>query len=155
MTPSPVDHPDATDLLRAYFTELIARYSRRTATEAEIDAALADEPSDDLVPPTGLFLVARYGEQAVGCIALKQLTPQIAELKRVFVRSPFRGLGGGTRLLTAIERSARELGATAMRLDVRDDLVEARRLYARNGYVQIPPYSAARYADYWLEKQLG
>ncbi|WP_344314320.1 GNAT family N-acetyltransferase [Fodinicola feengrottensis] len=154
VAPEPVAGPDATDLLRLYFTELIVRYSRRTATEAEIDEALADEPSADLVPPTGLFLVARYRNQPVGCVGLKVLTPQITELKRVFIREPYRGLGGGSRVLDAIEQAARALGATAMRLDVRADLVEARRLYARNGYVEIAPYSDARYADHWLEKQL-
>jgi hypothetical protein len=41
------------------------------------------------------------------------------------------------------------------RLDTRHDLVEARRLYATHGYVEIPPYSDNPYADHWFDKRLA
>ncbi len=65
------------------------------------------------------------------------------------------GPGGGRRLLEAVERAAREfLGARAVRLDTRGDLVEARALYARSGYAEIPDYNGEKYADHWFEKIL-
>ncbi|MEU8183686.1 GNAT family N-acetyltransferase [Micromonospora sp. NPDC049044] len=63
-------------------------------------------------------------------------------------------VGGGAALLAAVERVARTAGEDRIRLDTRDDLVEARALYARHGYVEIPPYSSDRYAEHWFEKQL-
>ncbi|MEK8105288.1 GNAT family N-acetyltransferase [Micromonospora sp. M12] len=44
-------------------------------------------------------------------------------------------------MLAALEQRARAAGADRIRLDTRDDLVEARALYARHGYVEIPAYS--------------
>lgn len=48
-----------------------------------------------------------------------------------------------------------DMGLTTARLDTRKDLVEARRLYARNGYVEIPAYNSSPYADHWFEKRLA
>lgn len=51
---------------------------------------------------------------------------------------------------------ARRVGAgrSRLRLDTRGDLVEARRLYERLGYREVPPFNAGRYAEHWLEKTL-
>jgi GNAT superfamily N-acetyltransferase len=154
VTPVPVAHPDAIAVLRQYFMEMASRYYGRPATAHEVDAALAEEPSDDLDAPTGLFLLARRQHTIVGCAGLRRLNPQIAELTRVFVHPGARRRGGGSRLLAAAEQAARDRGATTIRLDTRHDLVEARNLYARHGYVEIPPYNDSRYADHWFEKHL-
>lgn len=47
-----------------------------------------------------------------------------------------RGLGA--RFVRELERLAREHAHTTLRLDTRSDLVEARRLYARLGYQEVP-----------------
>lgn len=154
VAPVPVDHPEAADLLRRYFTEIVSRYHRRIANAEEIDAAMTEDPSADLVPPGGLFLLASRGDVVAGCAGLRLLAPETAEIKRLFVRADARRLGGGSFLLAAAERSATDLGATTMRLDTRHDLVEARRLYGAHGYVEVPPYADARYADHWFEKPL-
>jgi hypothetical protein len=38
-----------------------------------------------------------------------------------------------------------------LRLDTRQDLVEARVLYARHGFREVEPFNTGRYADHWLE----
>ncbi|WP_305070623.1 GNAT family N-acetyltransferase [Micromonospora tarensis] len=88
-----------------------------------------------------------------GCAGLRW-RPDFAELTRVFVRPAHRGVGGGAALLAAVEQAARAAGAYRIRLDTRHDLVEARALYARHGYVEIPAYSRGPYAEHWFEKQL-
>jgi GNAT superfamily N-acetyltransferase len=145
----PVTEPDAARLLRAYFTEVASRYYGRAATEAEIDAAMAEDPNDDLA----VFLVARRDDVPAGCVGLRLLDPGTAELTRMYVWPEDRGNGGGAAMLGAIETAARNLGAQAVRLDTRGDLVEARRLYARHGYVEIPAYNHGRYAEHWFEKK--
>jgi GNAT superfamily N-acetyltransferase len=57
-------------------------------------------------------------------------------------------------LIAAIEDEARKAGATRMRLDTRKDLVEARALYPRHGYVETADYNASPFADHWFEKPL-
>ena len=150
----PVDDALSLRLLREYIDEMASRYYGRQATAAEIDAALAEDPSDDLAPPSGAFLVARRGGEAVGCVAMRLLSPEIGEIKRMYVAREVRGLGCGGRLLAAVQAHARTLGVRRLRLDTRHDLVEARALYAKHGFVEIPAYAERLYADHWFEKLL-
>ncbi|MET7819465.1 GNAT family N-acetyltransferase [Micromonospora zamorensis] len=148
------DQPDAVLLLREYMTEMVVRYHRRPALPGEVDEALAEMPGDDLTNASGLLLLAHHGTDLAGCAGLRWHSGW-AELTRVFVRPAHRGAGGGAALLTAVEQYARAAGAQAIRLDTRADLVEARALYARHGYVEIPAYSHGPYAEHWFEKRLG
>ncbi|MEU0499475.1 GNAT family N-acetyltransferase [Nocardia sp. NPDC004278] len=147
--------PEAATILRLYLAEMISRYYCRPTDEAEIDRHLADgHDSDDLAPPTGLLLLARRSGEAVGCVGLRRLDAQTLELTRMFVRPDARGDGGAAELLGSAELAARELGAHAIRLTTRKDLVEARALYSKHGYAEIPPYGDDPLADHWFEKKL-
>lgn len=53
--------------LRAYWSDIVSRYSRRPATAAEVDAVVREFPSDDLVLPRGLMVVAVAEREPVGC----------------------------------------------------------------------------------------
>ncbi|MGF6887237.1 GNAT superfamily N-acetyltransferase [Nocardia sp. GAS34] len=147
--------PEAAAILRLYLAEMISRYYGRPTDDAEIDRHLADGyDSDDLTPPTGLLLLARRTGTAVGCVGLRRLDARTLELKRMFIRPDARGDGGAAELLASAELAARELGAHAIRLTTRNDLVEARALYAKHGYAEIPPYGDDPLADHWFEKKL-
>ncbi|MFS8104405.1 GNAT family N-acetyltransferase [Lentzea alba] len=137
-------------LNREYNAEMISRYWGRPTNDAEIDAYERDEQDHD-VP---VFLVAsRDGEEA-GCLGMRFLDDGTGELTRMFVRTPFRGQGVATALLKAMETEALERGVTVLRLDTRNDLVEARNLYAKHGFAEIDRYNDAQYADHWFEKRL-
>jgi GNAT superfamily N-acetyltransferase len=157
--PGAVGSTEAASLLREYYTEVSDRYYQlhcgRTSTPAEIEQGLAGSPSDDLAPPGGVFLLGRYGGVPAACAGLRVLDPGTAELTRVFVRPPLRGTGGGTRLLAAVDDAARDMGAERIVLDTRLDLVEARALYLKHGYAEIPALSDRPYAEIWYAKQLG
>lgn len=73
----------------------------------------------------------------------------------MFVRPEWRGTGGGTCLLAAVEDAAVGMGAKRIVLDTRLDLVEARALYAKHGYTEIPAYNRGEYAEIWYGKELG
>ena len=108
-----------------------------------------------MAPPTGTFLVAYLGDDAVGCGGLKTLAPGLGEVKRMYVAPEARGRGLGRRLLAALEDAARDLGLRALRLDTNERMPEARRLYETSGYRAIPPYNDNPYAAFWFEKRLG
>ncbi|MFU8874280.1 GNAT family N-acetyltransferase [Micromonospora sp. SL4-19] len=150
---TPPDAPDAAALLREYMAEMVRRWYGRPERPEEVTAALAEMPSDDLAPPTGLLLLARHDGRLAGCAGLRR-HPDWAELTRVYVRPAHRGTGGGAALLAAAEAHARAAGADRIRLDTRADLVEARALYARHGYVEIPAFNEGPYAQHWFEKLL-
>lgn len=154
--PHPVSAPESAALLRRYYSELIVRYYGRPTDEAELSAVLAEEPSDDLTPPTGEFLVARRDGEPAGCAGVRVLDASTVELTRMYVTPEARGQGAAGLLIAAAERLARDtFGAAAVRLDTRKDLVEARALYAKHGYAEIPAYNDGKYADHWFEKKLA
>jgi ribosomal protein S18 acetylase RimI-like enzyme len=65
-----------------------------------------------------------------------------------------RGLGIAQRVLDALEAHAVAMGLHTLRLDTNSSLVEARALYDRNGYIEIPAYNDNPYAHHWFEKRL-
>lgn len=150
ITDTPVDEPVAVDLLRRYFADVASSWYGRPATDAEVDAALAGDPSDHLT----VFLVGRLDGEPAGCAGLSFGTPGFGELARVFVAPRARGTGGGPALLAAAERHARDHGAHTIRLDTRLDLTAARRLYATHGYREVPAFTTGPYAQCWYAKEL-
>lgn len=149
---TPVADPVATDLLWRYFFDVASSWYGRPATGDEVARALAEDPSDDLVPPDGLFLVGRYHGVPSGCVGLRFGPPGFAELTRMFVVPEVRGTGGGTTLLAAAEQQT--TGQHTIRLDTRSDLTSARRLYETHGYRAVPAYSHGPYTEVWYAKQL-
>ena len=84
----------------------------------------------------GAFLVARDGERAVGCGAIRVLDPTTAEVKRMYVESTERGRGVGRAVLTALEEAARQLGVQRLVLETGTYQYAAIALYERAGFVQ-------------------
>ncbi|MFE2409546.1 GNAT family N-acetyltransferase [Kitasatospora sp. NPDC059408] len=158
VAPEDVTTDEALALLREYYYDVANRYRRLHHGEdfdtEVLEAGLADTPSDDLAEPTGLFLIGRYDGRAQSCAGLRRLDAATVELTRVYVRPGLRGTGGGARLLAAVDSAARALGAGRIVLDTRLDLVEARALYTRHGYREIPAYSTGPYAEVWYGKDL-
>lgn len=149
------DADQARTVLRAYFDHIVSRYYGRPATADEIDSVLADEPSDDLTDPGGLFWVATQGAAVVGCVGLRLLPAGVGEVTRVFVVDTARRQGIASRLLAELEDAARTRGLFRLRLDARDDLVEARQLYLKHGYVAVPAFNDSQYAGHWFAKALS
>jgi GNAT superfamily N-acetyltransferase len=160
VAPEPVDSAEAQALLRDYIIDVADRYFLlhlgRRGTAEEIEIGLADASSEDLVlvPPTGVFLLGRVGGEAAGCAGLRVRDEHTVELTRVFVRHDFRGTGGGSQLLAAVDRAARDLGADRIILSTRLDLIEARSLYLKNGYHEIPAYKTEKYAEVFYTRPL-
>jgi GNAT superfamily N-acetyltransferase len=151
----PVDSPDARGLRRDYYAEVAGRYWKRPATSEEVDRGLAGDGAELLTAPTGHFVLGRYSGEPAACGGFLMLDDTHAELTRVYVRPGFRGRGGGHLLLATLQDQARVLGATEMVLNTRLDLIEARSLYRREGYVEIPAYCHGPYMEVWYRKNLA
>lgn len=83
---------------------------------------------------SGEFLVGIGEGQLVAMGALKRITMDRAEIKRMRVDPAHQRRGFGQALLTALERRAVELGYTLLQLDTTVQQEAAQRLYARNGF---------------------
>ena len=107
------------------------------------DAELADLPGE-YTNPQGALLLALIDGEVAGCCALRPLNsvdyPNAAEMKRLYVRRPYRGLGLGRQLAEATLDAARVAGYHSVLLDTLDDMESARALYVDLGFTSIPPY---------------
>jgi DNA-binding MarR family transcriptional regulator/GNAT superfamily N-acetyltransferase len=135
--------------IASYFAELDARF------DAGFDPSLSI-PADveELTEPAGLLLVARLRGEPIGCGALKLHGREPAEIKRMWVAAPARGLGVGRRILGELEERARERGVGLVRLETNRSLREATSLYRSAGYAEVAAFNDEPYAHHWFEKRL-
>jgi GNAT superfamily N-acetyltransferase len=91
-------------------------------------------------PPRGRLLVARYAGESAGCVALRALDEDNGEVKRLYVRERFRGLGLARALVQELIDVAHELRYARLRLDTHESMVPAQTLYRSFGFTEISPY---------------
>jgi putative acetyltransferase len=92
-------------------------------------------------PPDGRLALAWAGSEAAGCIALRRLADDRAEIKRLYVRPAFRGRGLARSLMEWVIREARAAGYSELVGDTMPLMGEALALYDRMGFKRTEPYS--------------
>jgi ribosomal protein S18 acetylase RimI-like enzyme len=132
------DLGDARALLQEYANSLaIDLCFQDFATELE-------ELPGVYAPPRGQLWLALVGDVFAGCCALRPLDtadyPNASEMKRLYVRPQFRGLGVGRLLVEAVLDTARIAAYDCILLDTLDDMEAARSLYEEMGFEEVPPY---------------
>ena len=107
-------------------------------------------------PPAGSLLLARTLDGAVaGGVGMRPLELGACEMKRLFVRPPWRGSGLGRRLAEAVVEAGQAAGYTRMRLDTLPHLEAATVLYRSMGFIDVAPdYDNPSPGVLYLEKAL-
>lgn len=129
--------------LVAIARQLFVEYSIAIGVDLEyqgFSAELVALPSP-YEPLHGALFVAQVDGIAAGCVALKRLDDRTGEMKRLYVRPNFRGLGLATRLIEAIVLAARDAGYRELKLDTLPSMESAQRLYRALGFREIPTYN--------------
>jgi ribosomal protein S18 acetylase RimI-like enzyme len=137
------------EILRAESGELLeqarmlfAEYGQTTeiySSYPDFDEELARLPRP-FISPDGCLLVAMFDGQAAGCVALRNLSDGVCEMKRLYVKPEFRGHKIGKALAEAVIEEGRRLGYGTMRLDTLKTMLSAQNLYAALGFKVIAPY---------------
>jgi GNAT superfamily N-acetyltransferase len=146
-----VEPPDAADARRLLQRFEEEKREREDHYDAENAVRLAPQ---ELMPPSGAFMIARHEGRAVGCGGVRRLGPDVGELRRLYVEPEARSLGVGRLLFEAMEEAARRIGYRTVRLDTHPALREAREMFEELGYREIPPYNDNPNAGVWYEKDL-
>jgi len=106
------------------------------------DKELAELPGK-YAPPEGTLLLATVNGNAAGCCAIQRLDQNGCEMKRLYVRSQFRGKGVGRRLAEQIIAEAIMLGYEYVRLEtIAGKMDAAITVYRQLGFKEIAPYRA-------------
>jgi len=90
--------------------------------------------------PKGALLLAYENEVAIGCVGLRELDKENSELKRMFVKTGYRGYSIGQKLLEQIINIARQLKYKKILLDTLPSMARAQKLYHSFGFSEIPSY---------------
>ena len=110
------------------------------------------------------FFVVHCNGEPAGCGGVQIIcdpndpVERYGEIKRMYVRDRFRGLGLARRMLAHLEQVASDMGATRMRLETGIYQPEAIALYEKCGYHRIPPFGSYPPNDplsLCYEKRLG
>lgn len=108
-------------------------------TFQDVDRELAELPTE-YGPPTGRAFLAMAGSDPAGAVGVRRFDATAAEIKRMYVRPPFRGLGLGRLLAEAAVRAAGDLGYPRVLLDTRGSMTAALSVYRTLGFQEIAPY---------------
>lgn len=90
------------------------------------------------------FFVIRVDGAPAGCGGIKLFGTDYGELKRMYVRPQFRGLGLAKLLLDHLTDFARNHKVGILRLETGIHQHAAIRLYERSGFQRIPPFGEYR-----------
>jgi GNAT superfamily N-acetyltransferase len=120
-----------------------------TALIAELDAHLEPlYPSESrhgfsvqkLIREAVAFFVVRHEGAPAGCGGIRLFGSEYGELKRMYVRPQFRGLGFGKLILDHLASYAKSHGVELLRLETGIHQHAAIRLYEQAGFRRIPPF---------------
>lgn len=132
---SPSDWEAARALFREYEREIDAAccFDGFERELAEIDRRYA--------LPEGRLLLAREGNEPVGCAALRRLDDGVAEGRRLYLRPDARGHGLGGALVLALLDEAHVAGFRAIRIEtLPGKMSAAAAMYRQLGFREIAPY---------------
>ena len=131
----PYDSPEAHLLIEELQDEYVIRYGERDQTPVD---------PDDFAAPRGTFLLAYRDGELVGCAGMRRRSEVDVEVKRMFIRRPFRGRGYSRGLLALIEQEASSLGFARILMESGLAQPEAMGLYESSGYERIPGFGHYR-----------
>ena len=127
------DSADAVGLITELEAHLEPLYPRESRHGYSVEKLLAHDVE---------FFVLRADGTPAGCGGIQLFGSSYGELKRMYVRPRFRGLGFGKLLLDHLADHAREHGVGLLRLETGIHQAAAISLYELMGFQRIPPFGA-------------
>jgi putative acetyltransferase len=133
ITPERPDSADAISLIDELEAHLDPFYPPQSRHGYSVEKLLAQSVA---------FFVLRENDTPAGCGGIQLFGVAYGEIKRMYVRPRFRGLGFGKLLLDHLADHARAQGVSLLRLETGIHQAAAIGLYERAGFQRIPPFGA-------------
>jgi len=128
------ERPDTADA-RALILELEAHLEPLYPSESRHGYAVEKL----IAQAVAFFLIRRDGAPA-GCGGIQLFGTEYGEIKRMYVRPQFRGMGLAKAMLDHLADHARDRGVVLLRLETGFHQHAAIGLYEREGFRPIPPF---------------
>jgi putative acetyltransferase len=90
--------------------------------------------------PGGGIILCKTMDAYIGCVGIRKINSNIAELKRMFIKPAWQKQGIGKALLEKAVELARGYNYTTIRLDTLNYMTPAIKLYKDYGFYEIPAY---------------
>jgi ribosomal protein S18 acetylase RimI-like enzyme len=90
--------------------------------------------------PTGGIVLCKIKSGFTGCVGIRKIDNDTAELKRMFIKTAYQKQGTGKTLLDKAVELAKSLNYKAIRLDTLNYMTPAIKLYRQYGFYEIPAY---------------
>ena len=129
------DSPDAAQLITELEAVLAPLYPQASRHGYSIDKLLRQGVA---------FFVTRVDGAPAGCGGVQVFGADYAEVKRMFVRPPYRGQGLGRLMLAHLADYSRAQAVGVLRLETGIHQIEAIHLYERFGFRRVGPFGAYR-----------
>jgi putative acetyltransferase len=127
------------DEIRTLFREYEKELDENLCFQS-FEAELKD-PLKKYGSPKGVLYIAKWNDAVVGCIALMPLQEEgVCEMKRLYVRPPFRKHKIGKAMVERLMKDGKQLGYTTMKLDTLQKLQPAIALYKQYGFTETTAY---------------
>ena len=120
------------------FQLLVKMLDNELWNELKEDQATYDQYNIVIDIPTAVVIY--NGAQPVACGCFKKFDEETVEIKRMFVQKPQRGKGLSKKILTELERWAKDENYRFAVLETSIHFKTARNLYSSSGYKIIPNY---------------
>lgn len=133
IVPEPPDSVDAQTLIDELDGHLTLVYPAESRHGYSVEKLLQEKVA---------FFVIRCDGIAAGCGGVKLFGKEYGELKRMYVRPQFRGLGLGKLMIDHLSAYAHKQGVGVLRLETGIHQTEAIGLYEKMGFQLIPPFGA-------------
>jgi GNAT superfamily N-acetyltransferase len=88
----------------------------------------------DLMPPNGIFYLGYVDGQIAGMGAIRKIDESLGEIKRMWNRTLFRGMGLGKKIVYSLLEKGVELGCSWFGLNTPKFAYAAHRLYESVGF---------------------
>lgn len=125
------DSPDAVALITELENHLAAQYPAESRHGFSVERLLAEN--------VAFFLLRSDGIPAC-CGGILFVDNAYGEIKRMYVRSQFRGHGFGKRMLSHLTDHARARNIAVLRLETGIHQHAAIKIYEQMGFYRIPPF---------------